>query len=540
MFCRKCGAALRDTDRFCSQCGAPAKAAKAEEKLPDIKENGARDAFDPFPWSAADEDTEDKLFEPERRKPPVEAVRRETPSGSKRWGQPVPPMPKEQVIEFEEEQKEKPQEILYDERLYRDSFLKKREEKSHAVLVTITVLLVIAVLTVAVLVIYFFVNRNNTSVENVGSEIQIIADGNQASGQEGQIAGATESSGENGVDGAGQGAGTQTDASGQAVDGAGQAAGAQTDASGQAVDGAGQVAGAQTDASGQAVDGAGQAAGAQTETAAAAQVDNGTGTAIDVSKIEQLFSAGSGASKNGVYIYDLKNGQTYGEGSSEEAMYASALIAVPILYTAAVRMDQGTVTLNDQITYVNSIGGRGEAYPEEKDGQNYPLSYYLTTMMSYSDNNCMNCLIDYFGLDVINSTCQSAGFTSVDLQRKIVDEVTDGKDNYISAKDLAGMVRELYRGTYQTIGSEFIRQYLKIDSGDGYRTVIGLAPDIPVNAMFLNQNGRGDTRYNEVAVIADDSCEYIISIMCSGDSGFEYETAVTDISNYVYQSLSQI
>ena len=63
-------------------------------------------------------------------------------------------------------------------------------------------------------------------------------------------------------------------------------------------------------------------------------------------------------------------------------------------------------------------------------------------MMSYSDNNCMNCLIDYLGLDNINAACTSAGFGSVDIQRKIVAEVTDGKDNYVSAKDLAGMIRQ--------------------------------------------------------------------------------------------------
>ena len=101
------------------------------------------------------------------------------------------------------------------------------------------------------------------------------------------------------------------------------------------------------------------------------------------------------------------------------------------------------------------------------------------------------------------------------------------------------MVRDLYQGKFRTISREFMKQYFKIDSGDGYRTVLGLSGEIPADAMFLNQNGRGDTRYNEVAVIADGNCQYVISLMLNGDPGYEYETGVEELSGYVYRELAQ-
>lgn len=476
MFCERCGAGLREGDLFCSQCGAPVKI-----------------------------QTENQYQEPF-------------------YG--------EEKYHFQHREE---RETYYDENLYRDdkpryrdTFLEKKEEKSHALLVTVTILLVMAVLVAAVVVLFFFMKKGERAPGD-GNAITIVSGENQeqsaieADGDENVIVFVTESN----EDAAGAGNDGQNAAS------SGQA---ENENSGQSTANDGQE---EAGNDGQSAD---AASNAQPETAAVetqpATETEAAQTVLDVSKIRQIFSQDSTVNRGEVYVYDLKHFKEYATDGAGDAMYASALITVPILYTAAVKLDAGEITLNDQITYVNSIGGRGEAYPEERDGQNYPLTYYLTTMMSYSDNNCMNCLIDYLGLSEINRVCQSAGFSSVDLQRKIVAEVTDGKDNYVSAKDLAGMLKELYLGKYKTIGNQFITQYFKIDSGDGYRTVIGLADQIPSAALFLNQNGRGDTRYNEIALVSDDSHQYIISIMCNGDYGFQYETAVEHISNYVYQSLT--
>lgn len=429
MFCRRCWAELNETDKFCSQCGAPVRRPKTH---------------------------------PEKN------------------------------IYYDEK--------LYrdDKGLYRDTFLKKKEEKSHALLTTVAVLLVIAVLTVGGLALLFFLKKsggseNKENGQATTSDVVILDEGGQDALPDGTPEEETETP-ETGVE---EENGTEAETKERVV------------------------------------------VETEPETEAAHETERMESEArIREDRMEEFFSSGSTALKSAVCVYDLDHNQVYGAGEWESPMYASALISVPILYTAAVKLDRQEITLNDEILYVNSIGGRGETDPEEKDGKRFPLSYYLTTMLAYSDNNCMNCLIDFLGLSEINRICREAGFSSVDLQRKIVAEVTDGKDNYLSAKDAAGMVKELYGGKYQTISNTFMKNYFRIDPGDGYRTVIGLAQDLPEDALFLNQNGRGDTRYSEVAVISDGACQYVISVMCSGEYGFQYETAVENISNYVYQSLN--
>ncbi len=271
------------------------------------------------------------------------------------------------------------------------------------------------------------------------------------------------------------------------------------------------------------------------ETSAGAARENAKG-GPDPAELERIMDTESTASRYGIYVCDLAEREEYEAGESGEGMYASALISVPVLYAAAVRLDAGTITLNDQIIYRDTAGGRGSG--TARAGRAYPLSFYLSTMMQYSDNNCINCLLDYLGMDVINSICRSAGYESVELQRGI-GTGEEGLENYVSPRDLGGMLRELYGGKFMTIGTDFIARYFRIDEGDSYRTLVGLGGYLPDDALFLNHNGRGDTRYNEIALIGTDECRYIVCIMCSGDFGFSYEEAVSDVSRYIYESLQE-
>ena len=95
------------------------------------------------------------------------------------------------------------------------------------------------------------------------------------------------------------------------------------------------------------------------------------------------------------------------------------------------------------------------------------------------------------------------------------------------------MVKDLYSGTFSSIGTDFMRTYFHISEGDSLPTLVGLAPDLQDAAAFLNQNGHGMTRYNETAVIEDGGALYILTIMLHGDSGMVYSPAVTDVAEYV-------
>ena len=508
MICRKCGAVIRDGDKFCSKCGARAPSAKAEER----RQNA------------------------QKRKQEKEITFRTKPAGSKG---------------------------------YRENF-EEGENRSHALLITVTALVIMMLAVAAFALFYFMRRRSMAGGASYSSSIEIISDsgtveqastarGQSESGSEAVLQvqgdlpeiiridssdeakataeGSADSDTAHAADPEASKETEQTEASDEAGMAAGGAGTEETEAPG----GAGQ-----TEAPGDA-----GKAGTQTETEIETGTETGTETeteteteketeapgpsaadVVDPARIQEILSNESSATTTEVYVYDLKHDSEAALNDCTQPMYASALITVPILYTAAHQIDQGAMTMDDQITYVTSIGGRGELTTELRDGLQFPLSFYLQTMVNYSDNNCINILIDYIGLDTINAVCQEAGYTSVNMERGLVAVDPQGLDNYVSAKDLTMMVKELYTGAFTSIGTDFMKTYFHISEGDSLPTLVGLAPDL-AGATVLNQNGHGMTRYNEIAVIEDGNSLYIMTIMLHGDSGMTYSPAVTDVAQYI-------
>ena len=498
--CRKCGAVLRDGDKFCSKCGARAPSAKAQER----RENA------------------------QKRKQQKEITFRTRPAHSRRG--------------------------------YRENF-EEGENRSHALLVTVTILVVMMLAVAAFAMFYFLRKRSLAGGFDYNSAIEIITDSALRETAAGQDPADTQAGTDASLQTAQtQGAGEtvpaqQTQDTGEAAPAQETMAAAEVSPEGAKLPGETQAAPSQseTQSPGEVVPAqetqavsetlAQQETQALTETETEAKVETERATpsaadVIDPAQIQSILDNESTASSAEVYIYDLKHDSEAALNDCTQPMYASALITVPILYTAASRIDAGVMSLDDPIPYVTSIGGRGEITTEQRDGLEFPLSFYLQTMTNYSDNNCINVLIDYIGLDTINSVCQEAGYTSVNMERGLVSGDPGGLDNYVSAKDVTMMVKDLYSGAFSSVGTDFMRTYFRISEGDSLPTLIGLAPALSDASAVLNQNGHGMTRYNETAVIEDNGAMYILTIMLYGDSGMEYSPAVTDIAQYVASTMT--
>ena len=492
--CRKCGAVLRDGDKYCSKCGARASRGSAERR----RQNA------------------------QKRKQEKEITFRTRPANA---------------------------------RGYRENF-EEGENRTHALLVTVTILVVMMLAVAAFATFYFLRKRSAAGGNSYSSAIEILTDASvreSAAGAEGQGAEGGEAQGAAGAEGQNaEGGETLGAAGGETQQEPPQsetpaAAGAQSEST------VPQSESTAPQSESAAPEDTGQQAAEQTEAETESETEEGTeplteaqtepelpsaSEVIDPAQIQAILEKESTAYASEVYVYDLKHDSEAALNDCTEPMYASALITVPILYTAAHLIDEGAMTLDDPVTYVTSIGGRGELTTEIRDGREFPLSFYLQTMVNYSDNNCINILIDHIGLDTINSTCQEAGYTSVNMERGLVAGDPGGLDNYISAKDVTMMVKELYTGAFSSIGTDFMRTFFHISEGDSLPTLVGLAPSLADASAVLNQNGHGMTRYNETAVIEDGGAVYILTIMLFGDSGMVYSPAVTDVAEYVAASMA--
>ena len=471
--CRKCGAVLRDGDKYCSKCGARAPSARNQERKQKAQ----------------------------KKKQSKEITFRTKPANS---------------------------------RGYRENF-EEGENRSQALLVTVTILVVMMLAVAAFAVFYFMKKRSQAGGGDYSSAIQIITENTAqetaaAAGEAPQDAAAGQSE-----------AAQSEPAAPQPESAAPQSEAAQPDAAAPQS----EEAKPQSEAPAQSETAVPQSETAQpeseTETEKPPETERVTPAAADVidpAQIQSILDSESTASSAEVYVYDLKHDSEAALNDCTQPMFASALITVPILYTAASRIDEGAMTLDDPIPYVTSIGGRGEMTTEQRDGLDFPLSFYLQTMTNYSDNNCVNILINHIGLDTINAVCQGAGYASVNMERGLVADDPGGLDNYISAKDVTMMVKDLYAGKFSSIGEDYMRTYFRINEGDSLPTLIGLAPGLADAGAVLNQNGHGMTRYNEIALIEDNGALYILTIMLYGDSGMIYSPAVTDIAEYVSTAMA--
>ena len=476
--CRKCGAVLRDGDKYCSKCGTRSPSIKARER---------------------------KEIAQKRKQ--------------------------EKKITFQT----KPE----NSRGYRENF-EEGENRSRALFVTVTIL-VVMMLAVAAFAVFYFMNLNSKkSGSDYSSAIQIIGQSealessSPAAPETNQADAAPEGNADNGNPGADQ---ETVAVETQAAEAVPESEIQETDLESEAQ----ESEAAQSEAPETEDLKALETEAVETETEAPIETERNTPSAsevIDPAQIQSILDSESTASSAEVYIYDLKHDSEAALNDCTQPMYASALITVPILYTAASRIDAGQMTLDDPIPYVTSIGGRGEMTTEQRDGLEFPLSFYLQTMVNYSDNNCINVLIDYIGLDQINAVCQEAGYTSVNLERGLVAGDPGGLDNYVSAKDITMMVKDLYTGAFTSIGTDFMKTYFHISEGDSLPTLAGLAPGLQDASYVLNQNGHGMTRYNETAVIEDNGALYILTIMLYGDSGMVYSPAVTDVAEYVSTAMA--
>ena len=441
--CRKCGAPLRDTDRFCSQCGTR------------------------ISWRGA----EARRVQAKKKKAQKEVRFRTQPARSPN---------------------------------YRESFQEGEENRTRALILTVTILVIMLCAVGAIAMTLMSKNRRKSSQNPSGEMIEILTEGSQ-------------------ITLVGEESGAQEDAAaGEAQEQAPQEA-AQSEAPQPAEEPVQETQQPSSEQAPQSED--------APDTPAAAE-------AVDAAYIQSLLDSESTASTAEVFIWDLKHDSEVSVGDTNAPMYASALITVPILYTAASRIDAGELSMDTPVTYVTSIGGRGEATTEPRDGLEFPLSFFLQTMVRYSDNNCINTLIDFLTLDSINATCNEAGYPSVNMERGLVASDPGGLDNYISARDISLMVRDLYTGKFTSVGTDFMREYFRIHEGDSLPTLTGLAPGLADADMVLNQNGHGDTRYNEITVVGDNGAEYILTVMLHGDAGFTYIPVVTDIAEYVDRTLT--
>lgn len=157
------------------------------------------------------------------------------------------------------------------------------------------------------------------------------------------------------------------------------------------------------------------------------------------SEIESMVSTYSGTWS--VYAKDLKTGKTISVNGSKSLVSAS-IIKVFIAGAYRQAVDDGKI----KDTHDSDLKG----------------------MITVSDNECTNRLINALGMDYINSFIKKQGCSDTQLNRKMGTQAAAkaGKENYTTMEDCANVLEKIEKKTYvSSTSSARIKEYMGMNEG---------------------------------------------------------------------------
>jgi beta-lactamase class A len=173
--------------------------------------------------------------------------------------------------------------------------------------------------------------------------------------------------------------------------------------------------------------------------------------------------------KMGIYIDDFKGNKV--EINADEAFETASTIKTFILLDFFQQVHDKTKNLDDIITYTEeSLEPEGSGVLKALDfGVKMTAKSFATLMIIVSDNTATNVMIDYLGMDHINSTIKKWGFENTVLYNKI-DFKKYSKLGTTTPRDYGRFFTMLHERTL--VSKEACEQMLEIFKKQHYNSMI--------------------------------------------------------------------
>ncbi|MCH3968599.1 MAG: class A beta-lactamase-related serine hydrolase [Atopobiaceae bacterium] len=220
--------------------------------------------------------------------------------------------------------------------------------------------------------------------------------------------------------------------------------------------------------------------------------------------------------------------------NGDKRLVSASMIKLVILETVFQQADAGTISLDDEITIhaADIVGGSGIIQNMGGD-VTLTVEELCNFMISSSDNDAANALIDLVGMDSVNSEASRLGLASTSLQRKMMDTaaVEQGRQNYTSANDIATLLESIAKGTFVNEAySKKAEQYLLLQ-----QDTTGLRAGIPNNVTVASKTGDLDRVYNAGGIVYT-SKPYIVVAMVNDMAVDQARSLVSNIATATYAS----
>ena len=186
--------------------------------------------------------------------------------------------------------------------------------------------------------------------------------------------------------------------------------------------------------------------------------------------------------------------------------------------------------------YAYDLITKGEITPDTIIGSStlYDLMYLMITQ---SDNNATNQLINHFGMENMNSYFKKMGYNDTVVQRRMLDFDAQiaGKENYTSINDVMKFLDKLYLNKDKVPYSDMLSIMLnqqrrnKIPSG------------LPNGVEVANKTGELSDVENDIAIVFDQNGDFAIAFLMTSLGNVDVaKDTIRQCTNYIYQSRNTI
>lgn len=147
------------------------------------------------------------------------------------------------------------------------------------------------------------------------------------------------------------------------------------------------------------------------------------------------------------------------------------------------------------------------------------VQHLIDQMITLSDNNATNILIDHIGMDTLNSYFSEKGYSSTKLQRKMLEQ---GDENYTSLQDCMKFLKKLYENQENSKYSSM----LEIMKRQQVKTKIPSQLDVPV----ANKTGELPTVENDIGIVFSNKPYAIVVLTNDVSNSQEIRTGIGNLA----------
>lgn len=231
-------------------------------------------------------------------------------------------------------------------------------------------------------------------------------------------------------------------------------------------------------------------------------------------QIENIFSNNfSGCGGNVSYgYYNYSTGENFIKNSRK--MKSASVIKLFIMEYAYSLMEKEEISSDTQVS-----GAK--------------LSSLIESMITISDNNATNALIDYFTMDKLNAYFAENGYNDTTIGRRMLDFDAQkaGKDNFTSVNDVMKFLNKLYANK----GNKYSDDMLSVMSRQKVSTKI--RRNMPTDVKICNKTGELSDVENDAGIVFTQNGDFAVVFIVNSTDTYNVQNAIAKTTRQLYDKI---